>query len=210
MPDHKQIAWDTQRYVKTMWLTALITVNTSYARHHSSQTHTNTHTNTCTSWVRGNKNSKNGECRDYMCEPKTCKACAHTCACYAVTENMWDTEGGKCGYVNGNHQSQRSSDTQQESLSLVYTCCYTHTRTGARWFGKHNQEDCCCCFKHRSACINSHKYSYPWTWLFALFMLGVSTRASKTEGAGEKEREKERGSEKQRENEDWEGEKRGN
>lgn len=45
----------------------------------------------------------------------------------AETGSMRGTEGGKCVGVNGNHKSQRSSDAQQESLSVVYTCCYTHT-----------------------------------------------------------------------------------
>ncbi len=43
MPDHKQ-----QRRVTTMWLTALITANTSYVRHQSSQIYTHTHTHTHT------------------------------------------------------------------------------------------------------------------------------------------------------------------
>lgn len=79
------------------------------------------------------------------------------CVCMndTVTDNMWGAEGGRCGEVNGNHQSQWSSDTQQESLSPVYTCCYTHTHihslihtwSRARWLGKHNLGGCCCCFK---------------------------------------------------------------
>lgn len=131
-----------------MWLTALITASASYVRHHSSQMQTHMHSDS----GRGDDAalSQGGE-------KKRVGKCVWTqgirglsvCVRVTVTENVWGTEGGRRGRVNGNHQSQRSSDTQQESLSLVYTCCYTlvHTWAGAHWFGKHNLGGCCCCFK---------------------------------------------------------------
>ncbi len=175
-------------------------------------------------WVRetGKKRSRMVNAGNYMFEHKTWEACACVCVCVCVcvcdtlTENMWGAEGGRCGGVNGNHRSQRSSDTQQESLSLVYTCCYTHTRTHTHIYEPELAglastigEAVVVVLKHRSACINSHKYSCPWTWLAALFMLGMSTRVRETEGGSEKERERERErkrGEKRRESAKWKAE----
>lgn len=96
------------------------------------------------------------------------------CARTAETVSMWGAEGGKCVGVNGNHKSQRSSDAQQESLSVVYTCCYTHTHELqlAGSASKISQAVVVVVvLKHHSTCINSHKYSCPWTWTFFFFLL---------------------------------------
>lgn len=126
------------------------------------------------------------------------------CVRVTVTENVWGTEGGRRGRVNGNHQSQRSSDTQQESLSLVYTCCYTlvHTWAGAHWFGKHNLGGCCCCFK---ASQRVHKLS----WIFMSMNLaccfihaGYEHNSERdSERGGEKDRKRNTGRKRERERE---------
>lgn len=81
---------------------------------------------------------------------------------------------------------------------LLHTDAHTHTpeltgMASSIW------EAVAVVLKHHSACINSHKYSWPWTWLAALFMLCMSTRPGErqTEGAvrerGRKKEKKERG-----------------